>query len=137
MPTTNKEMGDMLRKRRQELTDGPAYEPPTDVEISVEAEAPEPEGAESESPTSGITVKAPGEPSEGTSFEYEPLTDVPGAWVVYPPGVPCDDTEYRVTMNKPAGAADFAKMEQAIQDAGGATVEPAAEADSAALEGAY
>lgn len=129
MPTSNKEINDMLRGRRKEMSDLPAYEgPPSDdeAEVSVTATASrepppsEPDGGGEGEESSGITVMAPGDPSDNTEgFEYEPMTDIPGAWVVYPPGVPCDDTEYRIALKKPAGAGDFAKMQKALEDAGG------------------
>lgn len=125
MPTTNKDMSDMMRRRRREMEEIPeesVYTGP-DAEVDVDVEV-EPEASTSESPE-GMRVAAPGEPSTGERFEYEPLTDVPGAWVVYPPGVPCDDAEYRVQLDRPAGKDDFAKMQQALDDAGAVSSEPA------------
>lgn len=123
MPTSNKDMADLMRKRRSEMADLPAYEGPSaDVAVAVKTEPADPEAeSASETKSSGITVMAPGEPSTGDGFEYEPLTDTPGAWAVYPPGVPCDEAEYRISMNRPAAAADFEKMQKAIEDAGGTT----------------
>jgi hypothetical protein len=105
MATSNKSMSDMMRGRRKEMADLPAYEGPPSEEAPEEQE-------------SKIKVAAPGEPSTGDQFEYEPFLDTPGAWVVYPPGVPCDDAEYRVQMSSPAGADDFAEMQKALDDAG-------------------
>jgi hypothetical protein len=104
MATSNKSMSDMMRGRRKEMADLPAYEGPPSEEAPEEQE-------------SKIKVAAPGEPSTGDQFEYEPFLDMPGAWVVYPPGVPCDDTEYRVQMSTPAGPDDFAEMQKALDDA--------------------
>jgi hypothetical protein len=125
MATTNRDMNDVIRRRRQEMVDLPAYEgpPSTDTETPKE-----------DSPGKAFTVKAPGEPSDGESFEYEPSESTPGAWMVYPPGVPCDDTAYRITMGSPATAEDFAGMQEAIEDAGGGNAEPAVD-DSGAGEG--
>jgi hypothetical protein len=125
MATSNKAMSDMLRKRRSELNqipdDAAPYElpsdtetelPPPDAEIETE---PDPiEDPLTESAETDYTVAAPGEPSTGETFEYEPLPDTPGAWAVYPPGVPCDDSEYRISMAEPATADDFAGMQEAI-----------------------
>ena len=127
MATANKDMNEMMRSRRKDMMDLPAYEgPPSEVSVEVEAKSSEPTPESSEQPENaeGLTVIAPGEPSTGEKFEYEPLTDAPGAWAVYPPGVPCDENEYRVAMDRPAGKDDFAKMTKAIEDAGGTTVEP-------------
>jgi hypothetical protein len=98
------------------MADLPAYGGPPSEEVSEPSDTPTEEATE-------FTVKAPGEPSTGEGFEYEPMSSSPGAWVVYPPGVPCDDTQYRVTMTGPAAASDFAGMEKAIEDAGGSTGE--------------
>jgi hypothetical protein len=116
MATSNKAMSDMMRGRRKEMMDMPAYEGPPSEEEPGEQE-------------SKIKVAAPGEPSTGDQFEYEPFLDMPGAWVVYPPGVPCDDTEYRVQMSSPAGPDDFAEMQKALDDAGAGNPEPAVDVD--------
>lgn len=116
MATSNKTMSDMMRGRRKEMADLPAYEGPPSEEEPGEQE-------------SKIKVAAPGEPSTGDQFEYEPFLDMPGAWVVYPPGVPCDDTEYRVQMSSPAGPDDFAEMQKALDDAGATSPEPAVDVD--------
>lgn len=118
MATSNKDMGNMLRERRAmmaEMPDDAPYDgPPAD-------ETPKDEKS--------YKVAAPGEPSTGEQFEYEPMTDIDGAWVVYPPGVPCDDTEYRVTMDAPAGADDFAGMKRALDEAGSGNPEPVGDTD--------
>lgn len=118
MPTSNTDMNTMMRSRRAEMEKIPGddtYEGPT------ETESPSEDAAE-------FTVAAPGEPSTGEQFEYEPLPDRPGAWAVYPPGVPCDDTVYRVQMDAPAGEGDFDGMQKALDDAGATDVEPASDA---------
>jgi hypothetical protein len=116
MATSNKAMSDMMRGRRKEMMDMPAYEGPPSEEAPEEQE-------------SKITVAAPGEPSTGDQFEYEPYEGTGGAWIVYPPGVPCDDTEYRVQMSTPAGPDDFAEMQKALDDAGASSPEPALDVD--------
>jgi hypothetical protein len=37
-----------------------------------------------------FTVQEPGTDAPDNQFVYEPLDTTPGAWAVYPPGVPCD-----------------------------------------------
>jgi hypothetical protein len=99
MATSNKAMGDLLRKRRAELNEIPGedapYElpsdtdtelPPPDAEIETEPDPTEDPLTEAAETEADYTVVAPGEPSTGESFEYEPLPDTPGAWAVYPPG---------------------------------------------------
>lgn len=120
MATSNKDMNDMMRGRRAEMAAMPADEP----EPPAEEEAGK-----------KFTVAAPGEPGDDTKFEYEPVVDRPGAWVVYPPGVPCDDTEYRISMDSPAAESDFAGMQEALEDAGATNPEPAP--DSEVAEGEY
>jgi hypothetical protein len=135
MATSNKAMSDMMRGRRKEMMDMPAYMgPPSDEEATEPSDNPTEEAAE---PSSKFTVAAPGEPSTGDQFEYEPFLDMPGAWVVYPPGVPCDDTEYRIQMSSPAGPDDFAGMQKALDDAGAASPEPAPAGDMGAEEDGY
>lgn len=116
MPTTNKEMSDMMRKRRDEMAAIP--DEPEPVEESPAAES-------TETAPDKFTVAAPGETSTGEQFEYEPMVDTPGAWVVYPPGVPCDDTAYRIQMDSPAAAGDFDGMAQALREAGDTSIDTA------------
>lgn len=120
MATSNKDMNDRIRAKRRELSEMPG-------DSSEEAE----KSAEP-APDEGKTYKvaAPGEPSTGEQFEYEPMTDIPGAWVVYPPGVPCDDTEYRIQMDKPADKSDFEGMQKALEEAGATNPEPAVDTEA-------
>lgn len=146
MPT---DMNAMMRNRRKEMADMPMYEGPPPkkavvaVSVGPDEEQTEPVDNPSEEaaePSGGITVAAPGEKSSGEGFEYEPLPNIPGAWVVYPPGVPCDDTEYRVQIDHPAAEGDFAKMQTALDDAGatgsGASSDVSSP-DDPGLEGTY
>lgn len=73
----------------------------------------------------GFTVQAPGSESPPEQFIYEPLEGTPGAWAVYPPGIPCDTSTYRISRADPAPAADFDKMQAALDDAGAETESPA------------
>lgn len=108
MATSNKDMGSMMRSRRAEMAAIPGETPYTGPDS-----APTPP-----EPKKSFDVLAPGDPDADNQFEYEPMTDIPGAWVVYPPGVPCDGNEYRVTMDHPAAEGDFAGMQKALDDAG-------------------
>lgn len=114
MATSNKDMNSLMRGQAKAMAEAP-YAGPSGMKLNDVAED-EPKPKESES--KAYKVAAPGEPSTGEQFEYEPMTDIPGAWLVYPPGVICDDTEYRITMDQPATADDFAGMQQALYDAG-------------------
>lgn len=139
MPTSNRDMGNLLRRRRAELNEIPGEDAPYELPSDADTELPPPEadieidplaepGAETEPATeTDYTVAAPGEPSTGESFEYEPLPDTPGAWAVYPPGVPCDDTTYRITMDQPATADDFDGMQAAIDAVDTSRAEPIGE----------
>lgn len=115
MPTSSRDMSDIIRRKRREIADMPMMDDDSDTKVAVKVES-KPE-SETETPKT-MTVAAPGEPSTGESFEYEPFTDAPGAWVVYPPGVPCDDAEYRVQLDHPATESDFPKMQEALDRAG-------------------
>lgn len=140
--TSNAGMNAMLRKRRSELNQIPGedapYELPSDADTETELPPPDAEievdpleeSVDEPTTATDYTVVAPGEPSTGEGFEYEPLPDTPGAWAVYPPGVPCDDTEYRITMDAPATADDFAGMQEAIDAADTRRAEPAGASDA-------
>lgn len=110
MATSNKMMGDMLRNRKADMAAMPGSEPYTGPEPANDAD-------KATENTEKFQVLAPGDADTETQFEYEPFTDIPGAWVVYPPGVPCDPNEYRVRMDQPAGPDDFAEMQKALDDA--------------------
>lgn len=113
MAKTSTVMDDMIRKRRADMAampadasyTGPSSEPTNDSDTATET-------------TEKFTVAPPGQKGTDNEFEYEPWLDTPGAWIVYPPGVPCDDTEYRIQMKDPAGPDDFAEMQKALDDAG-------------------
>jgi hypothetical protein len=70
-----------------------------------------------------FTVQKPGTHSPDDAFTYEPLLEKPGAWAVYPPGVPCDPEEFRISRNTPADVGDFDKMQSALDDAQAGTPE--------------
>lgn len=145
MPTSNRAMGNMLRRRRAELNEIPGEDTPYELPSDTEPELPAPdadievdpldESLDESVAETDYTVVAPGEPSTGESFEYEPLPDTPGAWAVYPPGVPCDDTAYRITMDAPATADDFAGMQAAIDAADTRRAEPTGASDEASYGG--
>jgi hypothetical protein len=68
-----------------------------------------------------FTVQAPGTNAPDNQFVYEPLDTTPGAWAVYPPGIPCDANKTRISRTDPADVADFPKMQAAIdEESGGA-----------------
>lgn len=66
-----------------------------------------------------FTVQPPGVEAPDDQFVYEPLPDTPGAWAVYPPGIPCETSISRISRSTPAGVADFPKMQQALDESGG------------------
>lgn len=113
MAVKSRNMNDMMRMRRHEMAAASRGEDMPMMEIEIEEEESPKNEQKSEKQ---FKVAAPGEPSTGENFEYEPFIDIPGAWVVYPPGVPCDDNEYRVVMDEPAKAADFDKMQMALDN---------------------
>lgn len=122
MPGIN--MSEAMRSRRREMLDymyrGGATDDP--------AQDPEADPAAEPAPT--FTVVDAGQPTnedESTSFVYEPFEGsegVQGAWVVYPPGVPCDQEERRVIMDHPATPEEFDRMAEAIKAGGKTTPEP-------------
>jgi hypothetical protein len=121
VPASN--MSDMMRKRRRDMLadsvgDMP-YTPP-DEETTESSEIVTKDALEA---PQDFVVKNPGESDSLQEFTYEPMTDIPGAWVVYPPGIPCDTAEYRITMDHPAEAGDFDSMAQSLLDAGGTIAE--------------
>ena len=66
-----------------------------------------------------FTVHDPGVDVPDDQFVYEPLPETPGAWAVYPPGVPCETSVTRIGRATPADVADFPKMQAAIDEASG------------------
>jgi hypothetical protein len=63
-----------------------------------------------------FTVQPPGTHSPDDQFTYEPLMQTPGAWAVYPPGVPCDPATARISRSTPADVPDFPKMQAALDE---------------------
>jgi hypothetical protein len=74
-----------------------------------------------------FTVQPPGTHSPTDQFIYEPSPGAEGAWVVYPPGVPCDTGTARISRATPADAGDFPKMQAALDEE---TTEPTDSTDS-------
>lgn len=115
MATSNKMMSDMLRNKRREQLDY-MYRAGETADVAADPEA---DPAELPAPT--FEVKDAGQPDDSPeSFIYEPFVDAPGAWVVYPPGVPCDQEERRVVLDHPATSEELDRMSEAI-DQGGKT----------------
>jgi hypothetical protein len=75
-----------------------------------------------------FTVQQPGVHSPTDQFIYEPSDLADGAWVVYPPGVPCDPSNVRISRATPADVADFPKMQTALDEE---SSEPASEPQTA------
>jgi hypothetical protein len=131
VPTTNRNMNDMLRKKRGELEDY-MYKGEPDAAVVITA-APDDEAAEvipdneaAAGETAGLTVLAPGEEDPPDMYVYA-QGETPGAWTMYPPGVPCDTGTTRVALDHPATAADLARMDEAVGTE--EPVEPAYEAE--------
>lgn len=82
-----------------------------------------------------FTVQEPGTHSPTDQFVYEPDDDKPGAWVVYPPGVPCDTEEYRISRSTPADVPDFPKMQSALDDSSAGSSEAAEPSEEAVDSG--
>jgi len=95
---------------------GPEESPAEEAAESPEEEAQEEQQEGPESDT-GITVLQPGDKDDPDMYTYEPMDN--GAWMVYPPGVPCDDQELRVELDHPATPEDFEEMQEALDAAGG------------------
>jgi len=113
---TNPEMDSLIRTRRSEMAQVPDYEPPKPEGPLAPSDEIE---AEATQETGKFAVEAPGAETDPEKFTYEPFTDVEGAWAVYPPGVPCDTAEYRISMSEPAKATDFESMKTALDEAAG------------------
>jgi hypothetical protein len=130
-------MGNLMRTKRRSLDDY-MYQPPKsggtavldEIEpadaalddIEIPEETTETLGDLAELPggvgESAIVVRAPGEEDSPEMFTYEPSADAPGAWVVYPPGVPCPAEGYRVQLDHAASPEEFEDMEIALDEAG-------------------
>lgn len=137
MPT---DMNAAIRTKRRALDDY-MYEPPVDAgavsadsaedELGIEnmpedmpvediaAALPEGVGA--------ITVLAPGDAAAEDMYTYERQDN--GAWMVYPPGVPCEAGKSRIQLDHPATETEYADMDAAL-GASGATDDEAAEGEA-------
>lgn len=116
MPTTNKDMGDMLRKKRDDLgaymyEGGPPETPSDGPDAVILAKSTEPLPETEE--TSGLQVLDPGQPDPPDKYVYA-QGDAPGSWVMYPPGVPCDTETTRVALDHPATVEDLTAMDEAV-----------------------
>lgn len=142
MPTTNRDMADMLRKRRSDMSSymygGTDAESPTeDAAEPANAETTEANPPADTPPTDQpqpIQVLAPGDPSDPDKYTYEKMDT--GAWMVYPPGVPCEAGKSRIQLDHAATDAEYADMDQALEVAGG-TGENEASSEKTAEGGAY
>lgn len=138
MSTSSRDMGNLMRTKRRALDDY-MYEPPksassaekADTVIS-ELEADEPglsthadDVAEETAETPAITVLGPEDESDPEQYTYEKMDN--GAWMVYPPGVPCEAGKSRVQMDHAATEAEYADMDAALGESG--TPEPGGTAD--------
>jgi hypothetical protein len=75
------------------------------------------ETSEATAGSQDFTVQPPGTLSPTDQFIYEPYTGgTEGAWVVYPPGVPCDTGTARISRVTPADTGDFPKMQKALDE---------------------
>lgn len=115
-------MDDMLRGELQAQRSGVGQRRRGMVRVGAEPESAATDAADRAS----MTVLAPGEPDDPARFSYEPFSGADGAWIVYPPGVPCPATEARVSKDGPANADDFPEMQQLLDDAPTATDAPLA-----------
>lgn len=118
MPT---DMNAAMRTKRRSLEDY-MYEPPAEsaeAELGIE-EMPSSDTADT-TESSAITVLAPDEPAAEDMYIYERMDN--GAWMVYPPGVPCETGTSRIQLDHPATAAEYADMDAAL-GATGASDEP-------------
>jgi hypothetical protein len=77
---------------------------------------------------SAITVLAPNEPAAEDMYTYERMDN--GAWMTYPPGVPCEAGTSRIQLDHPATEAEYADMNAAMDAAGAEGEESAVEAKS-------
>lgn len=136
MPTSNADMNTMLRKRRGELEDYHYQGDGPDAAVVITAapddetaeKLPDNEAAEGEA---RFQVLEPGDADPPDKYVYA-LSDIPGAYTLYPPGVPCDTGTTRVALAHPATAEDLARMDEALGTE--KTVEPAYEAGGEEME---
>jgi hypothetical protein len=80
------------------------------------------ETSEATAGSQDFTVQPPGTHSPTDQFIYEPSDSAEGAWVVYPPGVPCDTGTARISRVTPADTGDFPKMQKALDEETGEPV---------------
>jgi hypothetical protein len=129
-------MNSMMRRKRQDM-ESYMYQPPESESAEAEMGTEEPPAAEAAealpAEAGAITVLAPDEPAAEDMYTYERMDN--GAWMVYPPGVPCEEGKSRIQLDHPATADEYASMEEALEAAGATAKEPTEEA--AEGEGGY
>lgn len=113
------DMNAAMRTKRRELEDY-MYQPPADTSVVSESDADQPTDMApadvAEAPPSdagAITVLAPGDQASPDMYTYEKMDT--GAWMVYPPGVPCETGKARVQLDHAATEAEYADMETALE----------------------
>lgn len=132
MPTSNKSMSNLMRKGREDLS---SYmyqgDAPEDVELEDPLGAELPDEMEGAAPED-FTVLAAGDTPDPEMYVYELEPDRPGAWLIYPPGVPCESGGAKIQRSSPASAAELTEMETALMSA-----DPGMSPSTPSLEGAY
>jgi hypothetical protein len=130
-PTSNKAMADRLRGARDELSSYMYQAPEASTDDLAEPPLP-PDEVEGAAPED-FTVLEPGDEADPEKYTYELAPGSPGAWMVYPPGVPCESTGQRIQTSGPASASELTEMEAAL---GGGTA-PSERPSTPSVEGAY
>lgn len=140
MPSST--MNDMMRSRRKDMNeymyqspDSSSSDPSTSNDPAADT-APDNTVGSTPDAASSITVLAPGDPSDDTMFTYEKQDN--GAWMVYPPGVPCETGKARVQLDHAATESEYADMETALEDSNTMKSDPGPDtAEGPAEGGAY
>lgn len=114
MPATN--MTALMRDQRRKLQD---YMYQGDSGAADPENAAESTSEPASDTDTGMTVLNPGDPDPGDQYVYEQGPG--GAWMVYPPGTPCDTDKARVALDHPATTEEFDKMTQALAGSSSAT----------------
>jgi hypothetical protein len=137
-------MNDMMRAKRRDM-ESYMYQPPKaadDTSVVSESDSDQPTDAAPADVAAAlpdsvgaITVLAPGDEASPDMYTYEKMDT--GAWMVYPPGVPCETGKSRVQLDHAATEAEYADMEAALEASDQTKSEAPDTAEGPAEGGAY
>jgi hypothetical protein len=114
MATTSNDMSNLMRTARSGL-DSYMYGGGGGEDTNEPNDSPKEDAAE-------MVVLGPDDQDDPSMYTYEPVGN--GAWMVYPPGVPCETGAQRIEIDHPADSTEFSKMQARLDTAVGDGTSP-------------